>query len=200
MHLVSQWLVDNKLSLHLSKTEAILFGSKHRLRSNSSLNIKCNGTVIKPTSLVKYLGGTIDQILSFDAMARSVLQKANARLKVLYRKKDYLTQPTKKPLVMSLIQCHFDYRCSIRYPSLTQFLKSKLQVTQNKLIRFVIDLDARSHIDPYHFRSLNWLPVNKRADQIILCHVFKIKNGLAPDYMEEYFIPQDTTFLQNQVK
>jgi hypothetical protein len=192
LHLVSQWLVDNKLSLHLGKTESILFGSKHRLRSNSFLKIKCNGTGIEPTSSVKYLGATIDQSLSFDAMARSVLQKANARLKYLYRKKDYLTQHTKKLLVMSLIQCHFDYCCSIWYPGLSQVLKNKLQITQNKLIRFVLDLDARSHIGPNHFRSLNWLPVNKRVDQIILCHVFKVKNGMAPDYMGKYFIPQVT--------
>ena len=28
MNLVSQWLIDNKLSLHLGKTESIVFGSK----------------------------------------------------------------------------------------------------------------------------------------------------------------------------
>lgn len=192
LHLVSEWLVDNKLSLHLGKTESILFGSKHRLRSNSSLDIKCNGTNIKPTSSVKYLGATIDQSLSFDAMARSVLQKVNARLKYLYRKQDFLTQHTKKLLVMSLIQCHFDYCCSIWYPGLTQSLKNKLQVTQNKLIRFILGLDPRSHIGPAQFRELNWLPVSKRVDQIILCHVFKVKKGLAPDYMLEGFISQDS--------
>ena len=192
LHLVSQWLVDNKLSLHLGKTESILFGSKHRIRSNSALDITCNGTTIQPTSAVKYLGASIDQTLSFDSMARSVLKKANARLKYLYRKKGYLTQHTKKLLVMALIQCHFDYACPIWYNGLSQLLKTKLQTTQNKLMRFVLDLDARSHIGPEHFKSLNWLPVNKRVDQIILCHVFKIKNGIAPDYMGNHFIPQES--------
>ena len=36
---VSHWLVDNKLSLHLGKTESILFGSKQKLRSQSSHNV-----------------------------------------------------------------------------------------------------------------------------------------------------------------
>jgi hypothetical protein len=190
LHLVSQWLVDNKLSLHLGKTESILFGSRHKIRSNSSLDISCNGTIIESTSSVKYLGATLDQTLSFDTMARSVIQKANSRLKYLYRKKEYLTQQTKKLLVMSLIQCHFDYACSIWYHSLTKMLQNKLQTTQNKLLRFVLGLDARAHIGPEHFRLLNWLPVNKRVDQIVLGHVFKIQNGLAPDYMGEHFIPQ----------
>ena len=32
--LVSQWLIDNKLSLYLGKTESILFGSKHKVKFN----------------------------------------------------------------------------------------------------------------------------------------------------------------------
>ena len=56
----------------------------------------------------------------------------------------------------------------------------------------MLDLDARSHIGSQHFNQLNWLPVNKRVDQIILCHVFKIKNGTAPDYMGDSFMSQDS--------
>ena len=33
LEIVSEWLVDNKLSLHLGKTESILFGSRPRLKS-----------------------------------------------------------------------------------------------------------------------------------------------------------------------
>ena len=141
---VSQWLIDNKLSLHLGKTESILFGTKHKLRSNPRLNIICNDTVIEPTSAVKYLGASIDQNLSFVNMAQSVVKKSNSRLKFLYRKSEYLTQHTKKLLVMSFIQCHFDYACSVWYNGLTQFWRNKLQLTQNKLIRFVLNLYSRN--------------------------------------------------------
>ena len=43
------------------------------------------------------------------------------------------------------------------------------------------------HAGPEHFKFLNWLPVTKRVDEIILCHVFKIRSGTAPDYLSEYF-------------
>ena len=36
---VSEWLIGNKLSLHLRKTEPILFGSKSRLKSQSNMTI-----------------------------------------------------------------------------------------------------------------------------------------------------------------
>ena len=75
---------------------------------------------------------------------------------------------TKKLLVMSLIQCHFAYECSFWYPGLTQFLCKKLQITQNKVIRFVLNLDPRSHLGPDDFRSFGWLLVSKRVHQIDL--------------------------------
>ena len=48
LQIVSEWLTDNKLSLHLGKTESILFGFKSRLRSWSNSNIKCKGSKIEP--------------------------------------------------------------------------------------------------------------------------------------------------------
>lgn len=186
---VSHWLVNNKLSLHLGKTESILFGSKPRIRSQPSLDITCNGSSIESKTSVKYLGVTIDQCLSFESMARAIIKKSNARLKFLYRKQSFLNQYTRKLLVMSLIQCHFDYASSAWFNSLTQDLKHKLQVTQNRLIRFVLNLHPRSHIGKEEFIRLNWLPVASRVNQIILCHVFKINSKLAPSYLNDHFTP-----------
>ena len=35
----SKWLVDNKLSFHMGKTECILFGSKRKLRKAEELSV-----------------------------------------------------------------------------------------------------------------------------------------------------------------
>ena len=48
-----QWLIDNKLSLHLGKTESILFGSKKKLRKIMSFKFKCNNEVIQHVNSVK---------------------------------------------------------------------------------------------------------------------------------------------------
>ena len=58
---VSEWLIDNKLALHLGKTESILICSKPRLRPRSILNIECKGSKIEPKDKVKYLGAILDQ-------------------------------------------------------------------------------------------------------------------------------------------
>lgn len=46
----------------------------------------------------------------------------------------------------AIFQCHFDYASTVWFNSATQTLKNKLQVTQNKLIRFIMYLDARACI------------------------------------------------------
>ena len=123
-------------------------------------------------------------------MATSVIQKANARLKFVYRKWIFFFNlTTKKILVISLIQCQFDYACSFWYPGISKVLKNKLQLTQNKIIRFVLNMDSRARVGSEVFKSLGCLPVSKRVDQIILNHVFKVKLGQSPDYMVEHFIP-----------
>ena len=63
LEVVSEWLVDNKLSLHLGETEAILFGSKSRLKSQSNLQISCKGTNIESKEVVKYLGAVLEHCL-----------------------------------------------------------------------------------------------------------------------------------------
>ena len=56
LEVVSEWLVDTKLSLYLGKTESILFGSKCRLKSQSNLWNSCEGTQIVSKEVVIYLG------------------------------------------------------------------------------------------------------------------------------------------------
>ena len=74
-------------------------------------------------------------------MVKFNIQKANALLKFLYRKQNFLNLHSKKLLVMSLIKCHFDYyACSFWYPGLSKFLRERLQATKN-MVRFVLKQD-----------------------------------------------------------
>jgi hypothetical protein len=185
---ISKWLTDNKLSLHLGKTESILFASKPKLRSCDKLDIVCNETSISSTKSVKYLGVNLDQSLSGESTANQVIKKANAKLKFLYRKSSFLNRYTKQLLVSSLIQCHFDYACASWYLGLSQALKNRLQATQNKMLRFILDLSPRTHIGMAHFEEVGWLPVHLRVNSLILGHVHKIHSNSAPSYLNEYFI------------
>ena len=60
---VNEWLCENRLSLHLGKTQSILFGSKKHISKCSELHVTCNGSVIGSESEVTYLGAILDQTL-----------------------------------------------------------------------------------------------------------------------------------------
>ena len=104
-----QWLIDNKLSLHLGKTEAILFGSRRKLKRTNSFDVKCGEIKVKNVNSVKYLGLQIDNNLSGTSVIEEIIKKCNTRLKFLYRYNDMLNLEVRKTLCTALVQCSFDY-------------------------------------------------------------------------------------------
>ena len=78
-----------------------------------------------------------------ESMALYVMDKINKKIKFLYRKSQFLTTSLRRLLCNALIQPHFDYACSAWYPNLNKGLKKKLQITQNKCMRFCLQLGNR---------------------------------------------------------
>ena len=75
----------------------------------------------------------MDETLSEEAMALKVVNKINNKLKFFHRENSFLTPALRHPLSNALIQPHFDYACSVRYPNLIKKLKHRIQTTQKKI-------------------------------------------------------------------
>ena len=90
-------------------------------------------------------------------MTLHLVHKINSRLRFLHRNNRYLTQSLRRLLCNSLIQPHLDYASLCWFPNLTEKFKKKVQVAQNKCVRFCLHLDNRSHIGLTHLREINWL-------------------------------------------
>ena len=109
MESVIEWLVENRLSLHLGKTESILFGFNKRLDKRSELHITCNSNDIESGAKVTYLGVTLDQNFSGSSIVTEIFGQKN---------KMFLTS--------ALVQCHFDYGSSTWYTGTACLLKKRL--------------------------------------------------------------------------
>jgi hypothetical protein len=159
------WFLDNKLSIHFGedKTKTILFSPKNLSKNAENIIIKRHDVTLKQFSMVEYLGCLLDSTLSGEEMALKVLKKVNGRLRYLYRQGKYLNPRLRRMLCNALIQPHFDYACSAWYPNLCKGLKAKLQIAQNKCIRFCLFLDNRKGIRYRYFEKINWLPVFERV-------------------------------------
>ena len=180
----SEWLEENRLSLHLGKTQSILFGSKKRLQTSNKLHVVCNGSDIESDVEVTYLGVNLDQSLSGSSIVNKIVTKCNNKIKFLYRNARSFDPQTKGMLASALVQCHFDYACSMWFSCVSSTSRKRLQIIQNKLIRFILGISTRSHIGYREFSSSNMLPVEYRVTQLKLNHMFNIVHGSAPEYLK----------------
>ncbi len=80
----------------------------------------------------------------------------------------------KKTLSQLLVQSHLDYVISSWYAAMTQKAKNTLQIIQNKITRFILDLGPRTHITSEHMADLNTLKIPGRAKQLRLNTTHKI--------------------------
>jgi hypothetical protein len=80
-----KWLIANKLSLNVAKTEFILIGSKQMIKSisNLQLNVKIENKSIKQVYESKILGLTIDQHLSWTTNTESICKKITSEISAL---------------------------------------------------------------------------------------------------------------------
>ena len=182
-----RWLVDNKLSLHVGKTECLLFGSKRKLGKVGNFQVFCDGTAVERVSNVKYLGVQLDGNLSGTEHVGGILKTCSGRLAFLYRNSAYLDFHCRRLLCTALIQPHIDYCCSAWYGGLTVSMKNRLDTIQRKMVRFVQGMDFRDHVGSQELLKLSWLSIPDRITYFRMIHLFKICNKTAPSYLLSRF-------------
>ena len=67
--------------------------------------------------------------------------------------------------------------------------KKKLQIAQNKVIRFINSLGSRSRVTADTLTESNLLNVETRVMQLRLNHVHTVSNDLCPSHLKENSVP-----------
>ena len=145
---------------------------------------------IKAQNTVRYLGLSLGNQLSGEAIVNNIVEKVNARLKVLYRQCSFLEETLRKSVCSALIQSHLDYACSSWYSGLNKILKKKLHICQNKTVQFIKNLGLRSHIGFSELDSLGMLNVDFRVKQLRLghAHTCQIFSDRCLSYLSENIV------------
>ena len=118
-------------------------------------------------------------------MALNAIRKISIRLIFLYRVNRFLFQLICRLLCNILIQSHFDYPYSLRYPYFNKSLKTKLQTLQYKCIRYCLNLNERAHVGLNEFQRINWLRINDRFEQCVRSRTLNFFNNKCPAYMND---------------
>ena len=162
-----QWLVTNRLSLNIAKTEFMIIGSRQRLlvHSNEHINIEIDGIAIKKVNETKSLGLQIDEHLTWVRHVENISKKIASAIGALKRVRQFIDTNTALKIYGAPIQRYFDY-CSSVWDSINITLDNELQKLQNRKARVITEsrYDARAND---LFSKLGWdnLSIRRKKTQ-----------------------------------
>ena len=176
----------NKLKINVEKSSFIMFGSKHKIKINSTDEIVLciNDEKLKYMPTLKYLGITLDETLdeSWGPHVDNICKKIGQRNGMLCRLMSVLPRESLNVIYKTLILPLFDYAMPV-WGWTSQNNLNKLQKHQSRAARIVTNdfsLDKKG-IDVVH--SLDWLNVRERINFITNIMTFKCINNMAPGYL-----------------
>ena len=118
---------------------------------------------------MKYLGLIIDNFVSEEMVVNNILSKVNARLKCMYRHSSSLSSRARKKLVFSPNLMSFRlFLFLVEWLVLPNALRKKIQIAQNKVIRFINFLGPRSRVTADTLGESNLLNVETLVKQLRL--------------------------------
>ena len=107
---ISKWLIANKLTLNMTKTEFMLIGSRQKLKTlTASPVLSINGTLVNQVSTSQSLGVLIDANLTWDSHIEKLAKNIASGITAIKRVRQFVPPATLHLIYKALIQPHFDY-------------------------------------------------------------------------------------------
>ena len=162
-----------------------------RASGNEEINVEMSGKSITRVHKVKSLGSLIDEHLTWKDHVDETVEKISKAIGALKRVRPFISVKTALQIYHALILPYFDY-CSSVWGECSVTLCDKLQKLQNRAARVITrsgyDLSAK------HLISLRQDNLTKRRKKLKATLMFKILNGLAPDYLQDLFSIRTTKY------
>ena len=153
---LQRWLVTNRLSLNIAKTEFMVIGSNQPIHalSTKQMDIEIDRKSIKKVKEAKSLGPFIDGHLSWTKHIEEISKKISSVIGALKRIRTLISESTALQIYQALIFPHFDYRSPV-WDERSVTLSDKLYKLQNRAARVI----TRSNYDTTAsilLNRLNW--------------------------------------------
>ena len=170
------WLIANKLSLNIKKTNYIIF---HPYQKPISYDIRIKAYdsrtktsfVLERKDHVKYLGVIIDQHLSWKHHINYIALKISRNIGIISRLRHFVPLKTLLSIYNSLISPYISYGL-IAWGQASKSHLEKILILQKRAVRLINFLTFRTLAIPY-FAQSNILPISMLY--------FKLSSILVPD-------------------
>ena len=186
-----KWLIANKLSLNVAKTEFMLIGSKQMIKniSNLQLNVKIENESIKQVYESKTLGVTIDQHLSWKTNTENICKKITSGISALRRLKEFADKQTLLSVYNAIVRPYFDYCCEV-WDVFGETQSKRLQKLQNRAARIILNMS--NDIDhSVALQALGWKPLKTERKKSKAKIMYKLLNKMGPKSLSNLFTYKD---------
>ena len=184
---IRKWLIANKLSLNVAKTEFMLIGSKQLIKSisNLQLNVKIENETVKQVYESKTLGVTIDQHLSWKSNTENICKKITSGISALRRLKEVADKQTLLSVYNAIVRPYFDYCCEV-WDVFGETQSKRLQKLQNRAARIIMNMTN----DTDHsiaLQALGWKPLKTERKKAKAKIMYKLLNKMGPKSLTNVF-------------
>ena len=143
---VSDWLIANKLSLNVKKSNVILFKSQMH-KQQDKINIYINHELLEGKKFTKYLGLLIDNKLTWENHIEHVNFKLSKGIGILAKLRHFVSEDILRKLYNAFIQPHVDYGLLLWGNAFDTHLH-KIATKLNKAIRIISFKDQHEAAQP----------------------------------------------------
>ena len=104
---INEWLISNKLTLNMTKTEYMLIGSRQRLSTLSdNPSFEINGIPLDRVSTTKSLGVLLDENLTWSSHINKMTKRIASGIGAIKRLRSFVSLETLHVIYQALIQLY----------------------------------------------------------------------------------------------
>lgn len=185
---VMNWFQINNMKANADKFQVMFLYKKD---SEIIPSLEIGDCSIQASSSIKILGIEIDDKLNYDIQANDTCNQASKQVNALKRMKHYVDKECKTLIYNSYISSNFNY-CPIVWMFSSKANLDKMDKTNKRAMRFLTN-DHESNYEDL-CKQEKQLNVYRKCIKAVAIQMFKIKNGLSPDYVNELFTRREVNY------
>ena len=179
-----KWLQTNRLSLNLTKTHYMIFGTNKK-KFPSDLNLEIEGVIIDEVKETKFLGIILENTLSWNSHISHISKKIAKSVGILTRARQMLNKKILTQLYYSFLYPYIMY-CNVIWGNSPDKHLWQIFKLQKRAMRVIANIRRRDSTQQA-FNELRILRLPELYIYSVLIFVFKFKNGLLPATFNDFF-------------
>ena len=178
-----KWFSDNGIQAKSGKSHVMLT-TDNKLKINVKDSLTSN-------EIVKLLGETVDNKLSFEPHFSLVCKKISQKIHALARVSKFISKKKLRFILKAFILSQFSY-CPLVWMCHSRTLNNKINKLHEMALRLIYD-DKQSTCE--ELLNINKsITIHHRNLQVLVTELYKVHYGLAPEPMNDIFEKRDVTY------